>query len=125
TLLNDAYSTISRGVDRLTGNENGLFIQPYLSFTGRFSQYIGSRESAPVVARRFNPALFVRTWSSANSYLDIGLAHESNGQQIDTEASYQRAVQAYLDAGESVLHADAYARDGISRGWDYSFLEWR
>lgn len=125
TLLNEAYSTISRGVDRLTGNENGLFIQPYLSFTGRFSQYIGSRESAPVVARRFNPALFVRTWSSANSYLDIGLAHESNGQQIDTEASYQRAVQAYLDAGESALNADAYARDGISRGWDYSFMEWR
>ncbi|HWK54569.1 MAG TPA: hypothetical protein VNR18_09375 [Hyphomicrobiales bacterium] len=124
-LLNRAYSAVSKGVDKLTGEENGLFIQPYFSFTGRFSQYIGSRESAPVVARRFNPTLFVRTWSSSGSYMDVGLAHESNGQQIDTQASYQRAVQAYLDAGEPQLRAEAYARDGISRGWDYSFVEWR
>ena len=33
---------------------------PYFSFTGRFGQYIGTRDSSPVISKRFNPKLFLR-----------------------------------------------------------------
>lgn len=125
SLLNGVYQSMANGIDNLTGRDNGLFIQPYLSFTGRFSQYIGSRESSPVVARRFNPALFLRAWSSTSNYLDIGFAHESNGQNIDSPEEFERAVQSYIDNGEDPAEARIFARDDISRGWDYSFVEWR
>jgi hypothetical protein len=124
-VLNELYRSMGRGIDELTNRDNGLFIQPYLSFSGRFSQYIGSRDSAPVVARRFNPAVFLRAWSSNNSYLDFGYAHESNGQSIDSEEGFRRAVEAYVASGKEEENAIAYARDDISRGWDYAYLEWR
>lgn len=60
----------------------------YLAFTTRFSQYIGSRPSAPVVARRYNPELFMHVWRDGvhdrtnPSYWDFGYGHESNGQRI-------------------------------------------
>ena len=125
SLLNSVYQATANGIDNLTGRENGLFIQPYLSFTGRFSQYLNSRESSPVVARRYNPSLFLRAWSSRNSYLDLGFAHESNGQNIDSIDEFERQVQSFVENGESESDARAFARDDISRGWDYSFVEWR
>lgn len=124
-VLNDFYQSLAKGIDTITNRDNGLFIQPYLAFSGRFSQYIGSRDSAPVVARRFNPAVFMRAWSSNNSYLDLGYAHESNGQQIDSEEGFTRAVQAYMESGKTEEDAIAFARDDISRGWDYAYTSWR
>jgi hypothetical protein len=108
-------------LELLIPGDDEYLMQPYIAFTGRFSQYIGTRDSSPVIARRFNPALFYRLWSSRDAWMDIGFAHESNGQRINSPASFTREQQDYLARGES---AD-FARDGLSRGWDYSFFEWR
>jgi len=98
---------------------------PFLSFTGRMGQYF-SRHSSPVVTKRFNPKLFLRfyepsavsapgkeLWSDDNGldYYDIGYAHESNGQHVDSPALFDAAVASY--------GSPAIAQDYISRGWDY------
>jgi len=98
------------------GNDVGF----YFAFTGRFGQYIGTRESAPVIGKRFNPKLFVRYWTDESrlGYVDFAfLAHESNGQSIDNPAEYQLA--------QSVAERPEFANDHISRGWDYLELVWK
>lgn len=93
----------------------------YLAFTGRFSQYIETIESSPVVGKQFNPKLFSRWWLGDDSrYLDIGIAHESNGQSITTEEAYQSERESFAQSD-----GDAnFARNYISRGWDYLSLDW-
>lgn len=94
----------------------------YFAFTGRFSQYIESRESSPVISKRFNPKLFWRYWLGDDSrYIDLGLAHESNGQNINSEAAYLRAREDFILEGQN----PDFARDYISRGWDYLSLDWK
>lgn len=93
----------------------------FLAFSTRFSQYVGSRESSPVVARRYNPELFLRTWTDSNdSYWDFGLGHESNGQQINGPQAFAQLEQYYIENNETPL----FARDSISRGWDYLSVDW-
>lgn len=93
----------------------------FLAFTSRFSQYVGSRESSPVVARRYNPELFLRTWTDSNdSYWDFGFGHESNGQQINSPQAFAQLEQYYINQNET----PAFARDSISRGWDYLSVDW-
>lgn len=93
----------------------------FLAFSSRFSQYIGSRDSSPVVARRYNPELFLRTWTGNNdSYWDFGFGHESNGQQINSQEAFEQEQQRYIDNNDSPI----IARDGISRGWDYLSIDW-
>jgi outer membrane phospholipase A len=91
----------------------------YFAFTGRFGQYIGTRDSSPVVAKRFNPKIFFRHWADDKhrDYVDIGYNHESNGQSIHTLAQFQQAQQ---DAQRS-----GFAYDQISRGWDFLDLVWK
>ena len=100
----------------------------YFSFTGRFAQYIGTRDSSPVIPKRFNPKLFFRHWLDngdvskgphdpnhiTSSYLDVGYAHDSNGQAIHTNSQYD---QAYSDAQKFNQNTD-FVNDRISRGWD-------
>lgn len=90
---------------------------PYFAFTGRFGQYIEQRESSPVIAKRFNPKLFVRfKKSNAPDYLDLEYAHESNGQRVETAEAWT----AMADSLEQDYHGKReYANDYISRGWDY------
>jgi len=96
---------------------------PFFSFTGRMGQYFG-RHSAPVVAKRFNPKLLLRfyassipegehPWSDDNvlDYYDIGYAHESDGQHVDSPALFAAAVASY--------GSPEIAQDYMSRGWDY------
>jgi hypothetical protein len=96
---------------------------PFISFTGRMGQYF-NRHSSPVVTKRFNPKLFLRfyesshiagknLWSDDNGldYYDIGYAHESNGQHVDSLALFNSAVASY--------GTPEIAQDYISRGWDY------
>jgi hypothetical protein len=93
----------------------------YFAFTTRFSQYIETISSSPVVAKRYNPAAFSR-WTLGDSlgFADFGYAHESNGQSITSET-------AYLAERESFAASDGdpdFARNYISRGWDYALLDW-
>jgi hypothetical protein len=98
----------------------------YLAFSTRFSQYIGSRDSAPVIARRYNPEIFLRVWRDGHygradpSYWDFGYGHESNGQQIETQALFNQVEQYYVSQNQPAR----IARDSISRGWDYVSVDW-
>lgn len=97
---------------------------PYFAFTGRFGQYIGSRNSSPVIGKRFNPKLFLRYWvggDNKNKYFDIGYSHESNGQRINSATMYQNLANDFVAKGEKAYFADDY----ISRGWDYWDLVWK
>lgn len=89
----------------------------YFAFTGQFGFYaLGTRYSSPVIGKRYLPKVFVRQWlSSRGDYIDFGYAHESNGQSIDTEASFLQRQADLIAQGENPNHA----RDYLSRGWDY------
>lgn len=119
--INSVYDNLTEVLERVMPGDDEYFMQLFLSFTGRFSQYIGERESAPVLSRRFNPELFFRFWSSELSWVDIGLGHESNGQRINSPEGLELAEDAYEQGGEPRV----FARDNISRGWDYTSLGWQ
>lgn len=110
---------ITRGLNHVTsdlGNNVGL----YFGLTGRLGQYFGTRESAPLIGKRFNPKLFFRYWPDETrlGYIDFAfLAHESNGQFISTETQYREAQMA--------AERPEFANDHISRGWDYLELVWK
>lgn len=94
----------------------------YFAFTGRFGQYIGSRDSAPVVGKRFNPLLYGRYWiGSDEAYIDLGYGHESNGQSIDSKEEYYGLRASLEEDGKDPDIAD----DNLSRGWDYVYFSWR
>ena len=108
---------------------------PYMAGTVRFAQYSDEdRHSSPVIGKRFNPMVFGRYWLDAGekgrkdrkvkkvkydhertAYIDIGFAHESNGQKVDTEAEY-------LALKASNPENPDFANDFLSRGWDYYFV---
>jgi outer membrane phospholipase A len=95
----------------------------YFAFSGRFGQYVGTRNSEPVVTKRFNPNLFVRYFRDRDreESMDFVIGHESNGQSITTPAEYQTARDAASAAGDQPDNA----KDAISRGWDYLGWSWR
>jgi len=94
----------------------------YLAFTGRFGQYISTRDSSPVVGKRFNPELIGRYWlNDETKFVDISFGHESNGQSIDSEAEYLDARRDLTREGQD----PEFARDFISRGWDYVGINWQ
>ena len=110
--------------DAMQQGHNKYNMLPFFSFTGRMGQYSGSvRHSSPVVTKQFNPKLFFRFYSpntigqlhgtadNLQDYYDVGYAHESNGQYIDSVPVFNSMVA-------SVGGADI-AQDYISRGWDY------
>ncbi len=119
--INDGYYWVTETIEQLTPGNEDFYLQLYLAFTGRFSQYIGQRDSSPVVPRRFNPEMFFRMWSSEQNYMDFGIGHESNGQRIHTEDSFQLERTAMIAAGDP----EWFARDSLSRGWDYTSINWR
>ena len=103
---------------------NDYNVLPFFSFTTRMGQYSGSvRHSSPVVTKQFNPKLFLRFYSpntvgelretadNLQDYFDVGYAHESNGQYIDS-------VPVFNSTAASVGGPEI-AQDYISRGWDY------
>lgn len=97
---------------------------PFFSFTGRLGQYSGTvRHSSPVVTKQFNPRLYLRVYTnytvnqplgtadSKQDFYEVGYAHESNGQYVDS-------VALFNSTAASVGGTDI-AQDYISRGWDY------
>jgi hypothetical protein len=119
--LNAVHNTVTTALEGFLPGDNEFFMQMYLSFSGRFSQYIGERQSSPVVARSFRPTLFYRFWTSPSNFLDFEYGHESNGQRINTPEALLREQDDYVASGEPAF----YARDSLSRGWDYTALRWR
>lgn len=92
----------------------------YFAFTGRFGQYLLTRESSPVEGKRFNPKLFMRYWLGGDrKYIDFGYGHESNGQSINR----RQAFEDLEDEFEAKDEERDFARDSISRGWDYLELD--
>jgi len=103
-------------------SERAYILNPFITFSGRFSQYIGSIDSSPVIAKRFNPQILFRHWlGSDNHYIDLGYAHESNGQSIGSEQAYLQLREDYAASGQN----PDFAKNYISRGWDYLALDWK
>lgn len=118
----------------------------YLAFSGRAGQYIGTRESSPVVGKRFNPLFSMRWWQkrrdltttadpgfSLHDYFGLSYGHESNGQRIGDVEDPQTPEEENLgrirfEALQSeyllVDGAADIARDELSRGWDYLGARW-
>lgn len=101
------------------------------AFTGRFAQYIGTRESSPVVGKRFNPYLYFRynpTWWGDRTRFRFGYAHESNGQSITDLPGFTAAVATLTNPTSahplSSEQATRQTLDQISRGWDYLGVSW-
>ena len=103
----------------------------YFAFSGRFGQYISTRDSSPVVGKRFNPEIFIRFWEDLkpgdvdhreSNYLDVSLFnHESNGQSINSQAGFDAAfIQASANGFNGL---DAY--DQISRSWNMFELTYK
>ena len=105
----------------------------YFAATTRFAQYLGTRDSSPVIGKRFNPKIIWRTvteWEpratqeascernrqkNAREYFDLAFGHESNGQSIHSPGPL-------WEAREVNFRRDGrpeFALDQISRGWDY------
>lgn len=118
----------------------------YLAFSGRAGQYIKTRESSPVVGKRFNPLLSMRWWQKErdltsneegelglHDYFELAYGHESNGQRIGDlenprtpeEENLGRVRFEALQREYEIVDGDpSIARDEISRGWDYLGARW-
>ncbi len=119
--INTSYDRVAETIEQFVPGDSEYFLQMYMSFTGRFSQYVNSRDSSPVVARAFNPETFFRLWGSEDNWMDFGIGHESNGQRIHSEESFLREGDVFEANGEPRW----YVRDSLSRGWDYTSINWR
>lgn len=104
----------------------------YFAFSTRFSQYIKTRKSSPVVPRRYNPELFLRLWKGNGDFFDIGYGHESNGQSISEADDFITAQEKFekpnndeLADMDKFIENPLFARDELSRGWDYFSFKWR
>jgi hypothetical protein len=92
----------------------------FFGFDLRAAFYYGDRPSSPLVIRSISPNLHYRHFLGDSNlskrnrvdseYWDIGYGHLSNGQTIS-------ALPTFNDLKNQL--GDQYARDYISRGWDY------
>jgi outer membrane phospholipase A len=105
----------------------------FLSYTGEFDFYRGTRPSGPVINRLSNPALHWR-WALRKflddpadkskvmdaDAIDIGLEHASNGQtgEVTSATDAARAQRAYREGGRAYF-------DQISRGSNFLSLATR
>lgn len=93
----------------------------YATFSTRFSQYIGSIDSNPVVGKSYNPSIFGRRYFIRwPGFIDIGYAHESNGQGITSREAFISERIKYEDSDNE----PDFARNFLSRGWDYILVDW-
>jgi len=96
----------------------------FLSYTGKFDFYMGTRDSGPVVNRVSNPALHWRIHNPSLmkgiDWINIALEHRSNGQV--TEFDIKDASGNYV-AEQRWLAGDRAYIDSISRGANYFSFE--
>ncbi len=98
-----------------TGTRNRVF----LAMSTRFGFYWGTRAGSPVIGKDYHPELFWR-FSPTGRFgdsVDVGYAHESNGQLVHTPQQYQDEL--------ALLHDAQYTDNFIHRGWDYLEVNWR
>lgn len=95
----------------------------FLSYTGKFDFYAGTRPSGPVVNRVSNPAWhsrrYVTNW--AIDWFDIGVEHKSNGQVASANEPVSGLTQ-YKSTVEFNAGNHQYI-DSISRGTNYVSFE--
>lgn len=115
--ISQMFPVLHNGCSGELSSKPDWYAHPFISFTGEFGFYaLGNRDSSPVIGKRFNPKIFLRKWiQDGDGYFDLGYAHESNGQSINTESAYLQKRQEVLARGERV----EFANDYLSRGWDY------
>lgn len=94
----------------------------YLSYTGDFDFYAGTRPSGPVVNRTSNPAIHVRlqdnlTWLPLE-WLDIGIEHRSDGQVVEPTDPAEK-----INAQAAYVNNDHRYFDSLSRGANYVSIE--
>lgn len=123
------------GFSRPVGIDFQKWPVPFFAMTERAAQYIGTRDSSPVVNKRFNPVFGLRWWASGaqeteDNFLELVYGHESNGQHVGNEAQFLTQIGAYMKRetvrpdGDNYGEAYRSARDNISRGWDYIGIQW-
>jgi outer membrane phospholipase A len=96
----------------------------FLSYTGEFDFYWGTRPSGPVINRKSNPALHLR-WalnreirpSVVTDYLELGMEHSSDGQTTEVTSAPDAAV-----AQRAYERLDRPFFDQISRGSNFISL---
>lgn len=97
----------------------------FLAMTTRFGFYWNTRPHSPAIGKDYNPKAFWRFLPNLNTagttrnldYVDVGYAHESNGQIVHTQAQYQTQL--------STAPQPEYANQFIHRGWDYPEIAWK
>ncbi|MDH5712149.1 MAG: phospholipase A [Gammaproteobacteria bacterium] len=104
----------------------------YFAYTGQYDFFLFSeegqgRDSAPVVSRIQNPGVFIKhklinfddenncedsrvEFENGLESISLGWFHESNGQQIDNNITFNNTVNA---------------SDYVSRGWDYLGVDFK
>jgi outer membrane phospholipase A len=105
-------------------------VRPFLAMTTRFGFYWGTRPGSPVIGKTYNPALLLRilardalitspdgSRSEYAEFVNVGYAHESNGQLIHTQQQYQQELVSAPDPD--------FADNFIHRGWDYLDVAWK
>lgn len=114
---------LDKGTGLCNGHEHKW--EHFVTYTGKFDFYMGTRPSSPVINRLNNPAWHSRVYFSDNAmhaeWLDIGVEHKSNGQTtsadvINTNTGNNAAEEAYLAGNRSYI-------DSISRSTNYISLE--
>jgi len=98
----------------------------YLSYTGKFDFYMGTRSSSPVINRTSNPAIHYRydlaICGETYSWLDLSIEHRSDGQVADAGAKDNNPNSStfgqYLAEVEYRKGNHEYF-DGISNGANY------
>ncbi len=96
----------------------------FLSYSGKFDFYMGTRYSGPVVNRISNPALHWRihnpSFMGGVEWLNIALEHRSNGQVTDFDLKDSNGN--YI-ADQRWQAGDRAYIDGISRAANYFSIE--
>lgn len=105
----------------------------FLSFTGEFDFYMGSRHSGPVINRISNPALHYRkhfkdlSWNNLSiEWLNIGLEHKSNGQVVESNELVTDRTSSDFGKYKTQVEFEAGNHeyfDSISRSTNYFSLE--
>lgn len=104
----------------------------YLSYTGQFDFYMGTRDSGPVINRISNPALHYRNYLGRQSGLprpmqwwDVSIEHRSTGQTTDPKLRAPNGELAAQLAQERNDHAylDTMSQDtnfvSVEARWDW------